>query len=308
MNPGSVLAGVVFRLERFDHQRQIKAFEEKFNAKDGSGKNFAASLFRVAQSSLAAMAGAAMAKPVSTFVYALLASSMARVNAAPLTETGLRPFSGQTMKLAAALDNCLLQHRHDDVAQVNKAVRCLGEVAGDLCSGREPGSGSRYNFGIRHDESNSRHHNECLQRLGRSAGVHSTIKSAHKTAGMIVEDVVRDVTANGQETQARMADARDINEVYDLRGEVDDSIMDARDVSDWVSRHRSELEAKSLVWPPDQSEFMHAADNRYKETNDIRDQATYRDVLDRINRMDMRPYENRYFGELAVHMAGDLKV
>lgn len=309
MNPTNVLSDVVFRLDRLDHQRQIRSFEEKPGSKDGAGDSLSNNLFKVTQRALVKMASAAMARPASTLAYTLLASSFIGINAAPLPETfKLKHVSDTTKGIAQTFESCWSQHRHDNFPNAFAKVRCLGELADDICSDRELGTSSRYNFDVKHDESNDRKHNVCRQLLGRSAGVHATILSAHKTPDVIIQDVVRDVMDTPRENDMRRLDAMDIIDKYGLRGEVDASLMDSKDVSNWVSQHRSELERRQLVWPPDHAEFIHAADNRYKETGDIKDQETYLRVIDGINEMNLEPYVDRYYGAVAQHVADELKV
>jgi hypothetical protein len=308
MNLGSVWSDAVFRLERFDHQRQIKSFEQ-LNSKDGGSDGFSNSLFKVTQRALVKMAGAALEKPALTLVCTLLASRFMGISAAPLSETfKLKQVSEATKEMAQAFEHCWSQHRHDNFPNAFTKVRCLGQLADDICSDRELGTSSRYNFDVKHDESNDRKHNVCRQLLGRSAGLRATISSARKTPDVIIQDVVRDVMDTQRENDMRRLDAMDIIDNYGLRGEVDASLMDSRDVSNWVSQHRSELERGHLVWPPDYAEFIHAADNRYKETGDIKDQETYLRVMDGINKMDLTPYIDRYYGAVAQHITDELKV
>jgi len=307
MNLGSVCADISFQLERSGHQRQIKTFEERSTSKASTNESFSSCLFKVAQRAWVKMAKVAMDRPVSTLAYGLAGGGIVKINALPLSEaSGTQHLSVPTMKFAEAFEECMLEHRHDNFPIRNMQARCLGELIGDTCSDREPGTSSRYNFGIWHDESNDRNQNVCRQLAGRAAGVHATVRSAHKTAEMIIKDVVRDVTDNQKE--AGLADALRIIDHYGLRGEVDGSLIDSEDVSKWVSGHRSELQHGGHVWPPSYREFIHAASNRYKESGDIRDQETYRSVLDGIDRMNLEPYEDRYFGEIAQYIADELKV
>ncbi|HEY4145907.1 hypothetical protein [Pinirhizobacter sp.] len=301
MNLGSLLPNAALQWDVLGHQCQIKAFEENLKPQSNANKSFLSNLFTVSQGAVASMASAAARNPASTLVFALLASPLAGANA--------KPFSTTTKEIATAFDGCWGRHRHDDFSLAYSKVRCLGEMASDICSDREFGTSSRYNFGAGQDKFFDTEHDICIKLLGRSAGVNTVLPSRYKELADIFEDVIKDVTANLDDREnIDFFDAEEIIERYELLGEVDDSIMDSRDVSEWVFRHQSELEHKGYVHPPTRAEFIHAADNRYKESGDIKDFQTYKRVRAGIMELDLKPYENGYYGKLISAISAKLGV
>ncbi len=89
---------------------------------------------------------------------------------------------------------------------------------------------------------------------------------------------------------------------------VDDRFLDTRDLADWIYQRQFELErkddaGKSHVHPPTIDEFIRAADNRYKESGDIKDYDTYMDVLRGIRELNLHQYVNNYYGHLIESIA-----
>ncbi|WP_250625060.1 hypothetical protein [Pinirhizobacter soli] len=296
MKLDSLLPSADFKLGRFHHQCQIKTFEESLRPQMSAGKGFLSNLFKISQRAVTSAVSIVGKNPASTLVYALLAS--------PLPGAHAKPFSPTTNSIAGAFEGCWDHHRHDDFSFAFSQARCLGELAGDICSDKEPGTSGRYNFGIGRNDFNDAKHQICIKLLGRAAGIGTTLPSGYKELPDIIEDIIRDVTANpGDRENISLFDAEGIIEDFGLRGEVDGDLIDSRDVADWVSRHKEELEYKdhegrSYANPPTRIEFVHAADNRYKESGDIKDAETYKRVLQAISELNLRPYENSYYGEL----------
>ena len=287
------LPDIALQLHQLGHQRQINIFEGKLNPQNDANKSFLGNLFSVSQRAVASMTSAAAKNPGSTLVYALLASPLAGANA--------KPYSTTTNSIANAFEDCWDHHRHDDFSFAFSKVRCLGELAKDICSDREPGTSSRYDYPL----SQRKEIDVCTRLLGRAAGLRTTIPSAQKMSNDIIQDVIKDVTGNPHDRENIVDfDAEEIIDHYGLRGEVDDSINDSKDVWEWISRHRSALESKdhegnSRANPPRRDEFIHAADNRYKESGDIKDLDTYKRVLEGINSLSLKPYVRSYYVELS---------
>jgi len=301
MNLGSLLPNAAIGLDRFNHQGQIKAFEEKLSPQGDADKSFLSNLFKVSQGAVSSMVGGAVRNPASTLVYGLLASSFSGAIAKAL--------SPNTMPIARAIDDCLEEHRHDGFSITLSEVRCAVDVVNDLCSDRELGSSSRYNVGLYQPEPSDSERNKCLTLVDRILGWNAVIPSASKTSDDIIKDVINDVVGHPEyKDNIDYFDAQDIIEAYGLIGMVDDRLMDKRDVADWIYQHKLELERKDdtgkrLAHPPALVDFIHAADNRYKESFEIKDYDTYKAVLRAIHDLNLQHYVNSYYGHLIESIA-----
>lgn len=184
-----------------------------------------------------------------------------------------------------------------------------GRTINDICSERELGSSSRYNFGLYYPDPFDTKKNTCFSLLDRVIGRYAVISSASKTSDDIIKDVINDVVGHPEyKEDIDYFDAQNVIEDYGLFGMVDDSLMDQRDLADWIDQHQFELErrddtGKSLVHPPTLQDFIHAADNRYKESGDIKDYDTYTDVLKGIHGLNLQHYVNNYYGHLIESIA-----
>ena len=300
MNLGNSLSNTVIRLDQFKHQGQIKAFEVKLDPQGNANKSFLNNLFKVSQATVSRIVGAAIRNPASALVYALLASGPFGANA--------RAYSRAYSDVLPALEECFSARRHESFPVNYASVRCLGEVANDICSGRSPGSSGRYGFHIRYRESDLTKRDLCRQLLSRAAGIFTSIPSAYKTPDQIIKDVVLDVKEDLFYGERMNVEANKIIRKYGLRGEVDVSIMTASDVWDWISRHRPELEDRRSVDAFDTNALLHAADNIFKESGDIRDQDTYRQVVEGILDLDLEVYRDDYYVALADRISEKLYV
>lgn len=287
-----------YQMEKYCHGRQVRDFDKKLQANEHGG-GVSHSLINVSQGRMRSLFNAVVSKPSASFVYALMASRLAGVGAYSAD-------SGEAMY--KAIGACMLEPRTDDSYQPYAVASCLGRIANDVCSGRKPGDGSRYNQVVHHDETNEAQQSVCRQLLARSAGINTNIMSANKTPADIVHDIKKDVLESAYYKKNLEDDSLGIIGIYDLYSQVDGDIVDKSDVSDWLSRHRYKLEAEGLARPPSVDDFIHAADNRYKETGDIRDHRTYQRVLHALYDLEMESYKANYYGDLTTMISEKLVV
>lgn len=293
-----VISNIAHQLELRSHQSQVKELNQKTGLTSHRA-SFLGQFIGMSQGAVSTMAKV-IREPAKGLVYILMASQFTGI-------ANARPRHG-TDAIAKAFDGCMSAHRPDGFPRDFTEVRCLGEVANNICSGRMPEGGSRYNHKVHHNESNADNRSVCRQLLGRAAGVDTNIQSAHKTPQDIIDDIKGDVLRDASYGEDLRGDAEHIIEKYNLMDEVDGSIVDRMDVLAWVNEHRSTLRYEGLVRPPVISDFRHAADNRYKESADIKDHTTYRQVIRAIENMDMTSYRNAYYRDLADAISEQLRV